>query len=644
MTMSWVRCVVLSSAVCFGLPWQTMAAPPASVQIRLAEETRAKCLKVLRDGLRSDEFWPSIHAAEALTIAGFGDEVKEYLTPKLATEKDDQRRCGLSRELARAGDIGREQVIFGILNDPTSMGQVHAAESLYKLNSIGEGRAMRHAFAEENAVTLRMMAAAALAQNGNAAALAYLRERAQVADPDVAMIAAWVLGRIGTRDDIAPLRATANKIEKPLARAFFEYALAFLGEGAGQQTLLKNLESKDDAVRTYAADTAGSARIAAAEPELTRLIDDKALDCRIRAAQSLITLSLAPVKPLPDDISVIVFRETQEHPRYTEGSIVEVKPGELLHATTEFSETSSDFAKAHIIARTSFDGGQTWGPVRELQPNIGKLNVLGTTLRWLPHAVGEPRRLGMLYSVTHSYQSIQNFLKVSTDCGQTFGDSILTTPHPGYNIIVSDRMTRLKSGRILLPCSFTTDIDKVNHMVCFSYFSDDGGRTWQKGTGEVDLPKRGAMEPDVVELCDGRLLMIMRNQLGTISTSYSSDAGDTWSAPKSLANIKAPESPATIRVIPATGDLLLVWNDAYVPDADHGGPRTPLTAAISTDNGETWRYKRNLEADSSRTHAYTSLIFVRDRAVLSYWDEDRKTARYSSRFRSLPISWFYTGE
>lgn len=644
MTNRLLCCVALSVLVDFGQPMPAMAAPPVAVQIQLADETRSKCLKVLRDGLRSDEFWPAIHAAEALTIAGFGEEVKEFLTPKLATEKDDQRRCGLSRELSRAGDIGREQVIFGILNDPASMGRVHAAESLYKLNSISDGHAMRDAFAEENPVTLRMMAAAALAQNGNAAAFKYLREQAQVDDPDVAMIAAWVLGRIGTKDDLAPLRAAANKIEKPLPRVFFEYALAFLGEGDGQKALLNNLKSKDDAVRTYAADTAGSARIASAAPGLIKLLDDKALDCRIRAAQSLIMLSLAPAKPLPDDISVIVYQETKEHPRYTEGSIVEVKPGELLHATTEFSETTSDFAKAHIIARTSLDGGQTWGPVRELQPNIGKLNVLGTTLRWLPHDAGKPRRLGMLYSVTHSYQSIQTFLKVSTDGSQTFGESILTTPHPGYNIIASDRMTQLKSGRLLLPCSYTTDIEKVNHMVCFSYFSDDGGRTWQKGTGEIDLPKRGAMEPDIVELRDGRILMIMRNQLGTISTSYSSDAGDTWSEPKTLANLKAPESPATIRVIPSTGDLLLVWNDTYVPDADHGGPRTPLTAAISTDDGQTWRHQRNLESDAARTYAYTSLTFVRDRAVLSYWDEDRKTARYSSRFRSLPISWFYAGE
>lgn len=613
-------------------------------RFQLTADARAECLKVIRDGLRSDEFWPAIHAAEALTQAGFGSEVQKFLVPKLETETDEQKRCGLARELFRAGDVDREHILFRVLADPDSAGRIHAAESLYKIHSLGDGQALREAFANKDKPALQMMAAAALGQCGNQHAMKYLREQVNANDPDVAMIAAWVLGRVGSERDIPPLRAAANRIEKPLPRAFFEYSLALLGEEDGRQTLLRNLASDDDAIRTYAADAAGPARIAAAAPRLMKLLPDRAVDCRIRAAQSLLMLASESAPPLPEDISVLVYEATKEHPRYTEGSIVETNRGELLFATTEFSETTSDFARARIIGKTSTDGGQTWGAPRELQADIGRLNVLGTTLRWLPSMSGEPQRLGMLYSVTHGYDSIQTFLKISADRGRTFGEPILTTPHPGYNIIVSDRMTILKSGRILLPCSFTADIEKVNHMVCFCYFSDDRGQTWHKGAGEIDLPQRGAMEPDVVELRDGRLLMIMRNQLGNISASHSSDAGETWSAPKTLANLKAPESPATIRVIPATGDLLLIWNDTYEPNADHGGPRTPLTAAISTDDGATWQYKRALEADDSRTYAYTSLTFVRDRAVLSYWDEDRKTNRYSSRFRSLPVSWFYQQE
>ena len=105
--------------------------------------------------------------------------------------------------------------------------------------------------------------------------------------------------------------------------------------------------------------------------------------------------------------------------------------------------------------------------------------------------------------------------------------------------------------------------------------------------------------------------------------------------------VQSPESPATIRRIPATGDLLLVWNNAFTAGANHGGKRTPLTAAISSDDGQTWKHIRNLETDPDQGYAYTSITFHRDRALLSYYVSDRKTNHISSRFRSLPIRWFY---
>src|SRR5438128_383251 len=78
----------------------------------LSDDVRQKCLQVLREGLKSDEFWPSIHAAEALTLAGHGDDVRKALEPKLLTENDDQRRCGLARELARAGDRAQASLLL----------------------------------------------------------------------------------------------------------------------------------------------------------------------------------------------------------------------------------------------------------------------------------------------------------------------------------------------------------------------------------------------------------------------------------------------------------------------------------------------------------------------------------------------------
>jgi sialidase-1 len=50
---------------------------------------------------------------------------------------------------------------------------------------------------------------------------------------------------------------------------------------------------------------------------------------------------------------------------------------------------------------------------------------------------------------------------------------------------------------------------------------------------------------------------------------------------------------------------------------------------------------RDLETQPDEAYAYTSIAFHRDRAVLSYYVQEAKTGRISSRFRSLPVSWFY---
>ncbi len=333
-----------------------------------------------------------------------------------------------------------------------------------------------------------------------------------------------------------------------------------------------------------------------------------------------------------EDVSCDVFMATEKNPRNGEGSIIQLQDGSLLFAITEFF-VSGDAGDAHIVAKSSTDGGRTWGPSRELQKNVGTNNVISVTLRRLPKHKDRPAPIGMFYLVTNSLTDMKAYLRISHDEAKTFGERILVTPLDGYHVLNNDRVTILKSGRMLAPVAWTPDARKRNHYISFCFISDDGGKTWRKGKGHVDAAKRGAMEPDVIKLKDGRVLMIVRTQMGYIAASYSSDGGDTWT-PSASWNVRSPESPATLRRIPSTGDLLLVWNDSFVPDMGHFGPRAPLAAAVSSDEGRTWKHQRNLEYKPS-SYCYTSLIFVNGRAILGYY------VNGSSRFRSLPISWFY---
>lgn len=616
------------------------------VSVPISSELRHRCLDVLRAGLKSDEFWPAMHAAEALTLAGHGDEVRAALGPRLEPERDDQRRCGLARELVRAGDRHRLAVLFKVLADTASNGRIHAAESLYKLAEIGDGRALRAALAQTGDVRLQLMAAAALARCGNPLAMQRIRELLRTDVDEPRKLAVWITGLLGDQRDVAVLRETLKREQPELPRAFVVHALASLNDADGRAELGRNLASPDAAIRTYAAEFAGYSRALEFRDKLVALVNDPVLDVRARAAQSLVAFSLEPERvSLPAstaaaDISVDPFPASAEKPRYSEGSILPLRDGSLLFATTEFLGGGADHATAQIVGRVSRDGGRTWEAARVLQPNVGRQNVMSVTLRRLPSATDEAP-LGMFHLVKNSANDLKVYLRISRDETTSFGDPILVTDGPGYHVMNNDRITILKNGRLVCPVSWAADVVKEGHFVSFCYLSDDGGRTWRKGEGQVDQPRRGAMEPEVIELEDGRLLMIVRTQLGHIATSLSSDGGNRWSEPQRLP-LTAPEAPATIRRIPATGDLLLIWNNTFAQGAGHGGNRTPLTAAISRDEGKTWSHIRNLETSPDHTFAYTSMLFHKDRALLGYYVRTEKTGWISSRFRSLPVNWFYS--
>ena len=614
--------------------------PPAADHVDLAPLVHSRCVDILREGLQSREFWHSIHAAEGLTAGGYGDELRPVLVERLKNEDDDQRRCGLARELVRAGDRTYAQVMFGILAGEQTHGHVHAAESLFKIREIGDGAELRQAFDSRESPALTVMSGAALARAGNPQALIALRELLPSPEPATAKLAAWALARVGDSSDVTPIMRRMQQEEDAATRAFYEYALALHGDSEGRAALIRNFEHPDDTARTMAAEFAPEVpNSQELIPHLTKMLDDPWPDARIRAAHALLAITRPSGHDHREDISNLVFEATDQNPRNTEGSIVDLDDGSLLCAMTVFEADSSDFARARIVGRTSIDGGRTWGPSRVLQENTGDLNVMSATLRRL-RAPAPEGTIALFYLQKNAFDDLRMYVRFSTDDAESFGEPVLVTPDAGYHVVNNDRVTQLSSGRLIVPAASTADVKSENHFVCHCYVSDDGGQTWRDTPGRVDAPKRGAMEPEVIELSGGRLMMIARTQMGYIANSYSEDAGETWSPPGRL-EVHAPEAPATIRCIPATGDLLLVWNNVYEQGAGHGGARTPLNAAYSTDEGRSWRNIKQLEPDLQRTYSYTSVLFLRNRFLLTYWDNPRGTVNYHARYRSLPVSWLY---
>lgn len=622
--------------------------------VQLSPTTQDRCLSVLRQVLNGPEFWPAMHAAEALTMAGKGHEVVPLLEAKLLNDDDPQHRCGLAREIVRTGKRDPLNILWNTLADPKSNGRVHAAESLFKIGELGDGRLLRSLLHDKDNPKMSIMCAAALGRAGSAVALARIRADLKSKDPEQRKLAAWILGFLGDARDIPAIKALADAEQEPIAKSFFVNALACLGDAQARQTLADNIDSDDPTIRAYAADFAAWCRHIQAVDE--QRLDDTNADVRARTAQALLSFTLPrqnlglPLSAADLNVERDIFDATEMHPRYSEGSIIPLRNGSLLYATTQFVEDGADHALASIVAKTSADGGRTWGPSQVLQENIGKQNVMSVALRRLPSVdpangtkltkPSDSSPLGMFFLIKNSSSDLKVVLRISQDDGKSFQQPISVTTGPGYHVMNNDRVTVLSSGRIICPVAWSEDVVKNGHFVCTCFLSDDGGLTWRQSTDQVDQPMRGAMEPEVVELESGNLLMIIRTQLGKIATAISKDGGEHWSATGHLP-LAAPEAPATIRTIPSTGDLLLVWNNVFDKSKGHGGNRTPLTTAISRDGGVTWENVRNVETDQEHSYAYTSVLFHKDRVLLSYYVGDNATGKYSSRFRSLHTSWLY---
>jgi photosystem II stability/assembly factor-like uncharacterized protein len=273
--------------------------------------------------------------------------------------------------------------------------------------------------------------------------------------------------------------------------------------------------------------------------------------------------------------------------------------------------------------------------------NEAGMNVMSVSLLRL--ASGD---IGLFYLRKNAADDCRLYLRRSADEGKTFGAATLCMPEAGYYVVNNDRLVRLAGGRLIAPASFrqAAGASAAHPGIAICYLSDDDGRTWRKSKTELHPPKRsrsGLQEPAVVELKDGKLMMLCRTDQGSQFRSFSTDGGETWSDAEP-SDIKSPLSPASIKRIPKTGDLLMVWNDHSRVDESLRGKRTPLNVAISRDEGKTWEKTKVLESDPDGWYCYTAITFVDDRILLAYCAGDGKIGRLNlTQITAFDLDWLY---
>jgi len=336
------------------------------------------------------------------------------------------------------------------------------------------------------------------------------------------------------------------------------------------------------------------------------------------------------------------------NPRNSEGDFIQLRDGRLLFVYTHFTGGAGDHCTAHLAGRYSRDGGITWTDEDVIVvPNEGRQNVMEVSLLRLKNS-----QIALFYLVKNSLTDCRPSMRISTDEGRTWGQPRpCITDEIGYYVLNNDRVIQLSGGRLVMPVALHnkpgwTSPDWKGTVLC--YLSDDNGASWRRSKdARKGFDEQGrrivTQEPGVVELAGGRLMMFCRTDAGSQYLSYSGDGGESWT-PLRPSGIISPVSPASIERIPATGDLLMVWNDHEGIDPALKRKRTPLCTAISRDGGGTWENRRVLEDDPNGWYCYTAIHFAGQHVLLGHCAGDRRqnNGLAATQVTRVALEWLYS--
>ncbi|MBP8129890.1 MAG: exo-alpha-sialidase [Candidatus Hydrogenedentes bacterium] len=210
--------------------------------------------------------------------------------------------------------------------------------------------------------------------------------------------------------------------------------------------------------------------------------------------------------------------------------------------------------------------------------------------------------------------------KISEDGAKTWSDSMLIADEKG--MMVRGKPLVLNNGDYLLPVYHETGHDRErvgSDTVSFFLRYDPKTRVWSESSRIRS--RTGNLQPAPAQVTDDYLLCFCRRgggyepvTDGFVVRSESHDGGRTWSEG---VDTEFPNPNAAVDLLKLqNGHLLLVYNDSMTD-------RTPLTVALSTDDGETWPFKRDI-ATGPLDYAYPYAIQARDGKIhLVYTSHER---------------------
>jgi hypothetical protein len=332
-------------------------------------------------------------------------------------------------------------------------------------------------------------------------------------------------------------------------------------------------------------------------------------------------------------------------------NLVQAANGELMMTWLSGTDSEPSTDNCILVARSS-DGGWTWSQPEIMVPageNAGGMTNI------FQGDQGQMVALGAHWPVEDEYMTWYYFRQESYDNGRTWSAEEPFTLW--NNRACLGRRIKLDDGRWLYPASVFIPRDRplhgdFEHLAkarneteavaleavfpepnkdkfarvlhgCMAFLSDDmSGNNLEPG-GLVSNRPMGLIEPSVVQLNDGTVVMLMRAQVGGfLWESRSYDRGQTWT-PAEQTNIPNPSALAFVLKL-NNGDIAL-FNNPTGGKLGGYGPRDPLAMWVSNDDMKSWAIKQVI-ASGARC-AYPMAIETEDGRLLVAYDRDRRQVR-----------------
>lgn len=228
----------------------------------------------------------------------------------------------------------------------------------------------------------------------------------------------------------------------------------------------------------------------------------------------------------------------------------------------------------------------------------------------------------LFYKVGPSPQSWWGEMKTSEDHGVTWSQAHRLPD--GILGPIKNKPVLLDDGRLLCPTSVEFQKDGQDFWQVFIESTSDLGKTWQRSKALCDGLKVQAIQPSILTYPNGKLQLLCRSRQDHLMSCWSTDSGKTWQAmePTFIPNPNSGTDAVTL----TNGHQLLVYNPTTTVEGKWGGPRSPLSVAVSHD-GKQWQKVLDLETQPGE-YSYPAVVQAQDGRVHITYTYQRKTIQY----------------